>query len=92
LTVPANALAAPAAAPLLGLGLATAAVAPISGSAAAALAWLNGWCAAYLIAVARFIGALPGAQIQSTRALLVLVAGALLGGAYASRGRGVQSS
>jgi len=83
LTVPANALAAPAAAPLLGLGLAAAAVAPVSGSAAAARAWLNGWCAAYLIAVARFIGGLPGAQIQSVRALLVLLAVALLGAAYA---------
>jgi competence protein ComEC len=83
LTVPANALAAPAAAPLLGLGLATASIAPVSASAAAALAWLNGWCAAYLIAVAQFIGGLPGAQIQSTRALLVLLASALLGAAYA---------
>ena len=70
LTIPANALAAPAAVPLLGLGLATTAVAPLSASAAAALAWLNGWCAAYLIAVARLVGGLPGAQIQSTRALL----------------------
>jgi competence protein ComEC len=92
LTVPANALAAPAAAPLLGLGLATAAVAPVSASAAAALAWLNGWCAAYLIAVARFVGGLPGVQIQSTRALFVLLAGALLIAAYASSRRGVPSS
>jgi competence protein ComEC len=92
LTVPANALAAPVAAPLLGLGLTTAAVAPFSSSAAAALAWLNGWCAAYLIAVARFIGGFPGAQIQSTRALLVLLAGAFLIAAYASGGRGVPSS
>jgi competence protein ComEC len=92
LTVPANALAAPAAAPLLGLGLAAAAIAPFSASAAAALAWVNGWCAAYLITVARFIGGLPGAQIRSTRALLVLLAGALLVAAYASRCRGVQPS
>ena len=92
LTVPANALAAPAAAPLLGLGLATAAAAPFSASAAAALAWLNGWCAAYLIAVARLVGGLPGAQIQSTRALLALLAGALLLAAYASGRRGVPSS
>jgi competence protein ComEC len=83
LTVPANALAAPAAAPLLGLGLATAAVAPVSASAAAALAWVNGWFAAYLIAVARLVGGLPGAQIKSTRALLVLLGGALLIAAYA---------
>jgi competence protein ComEC len=91
LTVPANALAAPAAAPLLALGLAAAAVAPFSASAAAALVWANGWCAAYLIAVARFIGGVPGAQIRSTQALLVLLAGAVLLAAYASDGRGLQS-
>jgi len=84
LTVPANALAAPAVVPLLGLALAAAAVAPFSGSAAAALAWLNGWCAAYLVAVARVVGGLPIAQIRSTRALLFLLGGALLLAAYAS--------
>jgi competence protein ComEC len=84
LAVPANALAAPAVVPLLGLALAGAAIAPISGSAAAALAWVNGWCAAYLATVARLIGGLPFAQIQSTRALLVLLAGVLLLAAYAS--------
>jgi competence protein ComEC len=83
LTVPANALAAPVVAPLLGLALGAAAVAPFSASAAAALAWLNGWCAAYLVAVARVVGGLPIAQIKSTRALLVLLAGALLAAAYA---------
>ena len=83
LTIPANALAAPAVLPLLGLALAGAAVAPLSGSAAAALAWLNGWCAAYLVAVARLIGGLPIAQIRSTRALLVLLASGLLLAAYA---------
>ena len=66
-----------------GLALATAAVAPVSPSAAAALAWLNGWCAAYLVAVARLVGGLPFAQIQSTRTLLLLLAGALLAAAYA---------
>jgi competence protein ComEC len=91
LTVPANALAAPAVAPLLGLALAAAAVAPFSASAAAALAWLNGWCAAYLVAVARLVGGLPIAQIKSTRALLLLLAGALLAGAYACPPRWRQS-
>jgi competence protein ComEC len=86
LTVPANALAAPAVVPLLGLALVAAAVAPLSLSAAAALAWLNGWCAAYLIAVAHAIGGLPFAQIQSSRALLALLAGGLLVAAYASGG------
>jgi competence protein ComEC len=92
LTVPANALAAPAVVPLLGLALAAAAVAPISLSAAAALAWLNGWCAAYLVAVARLVGGLPIAQIRSTRALLMLLAGALLAAAYACPPRWRQSS
>jgi competence protein ComEC len=84
LGVPANALAAPAVVPLLGLALATTAVAPLSASAAAALAWVNGWCAAYLIAVAQLVGGLPFAQISSTRALLVGLAGVLLFAAYAS--------
>lgn len=83
LTVPANALAAPAVVPLLGLALAAAAVAPFSSSAAGAIAWLNGWCAAYLVTVARAIGGLPIAQISSTRALLIVLAGAFLFCAYA---------
>jgi competence protein ComEC len=84
LTIPANALAAPVVAPLLGLALASVAVAPLSGGAATALAWLNGWCAAYLVAVARLVGGLPFAQITSTRSLLVLLGLALLAAAYAS--------
>jgi competence protein ComEC len=92
LTVPANVLAAPVVVPLLGLALASAAVAPVSSSAAAALAWLNGWCAAYLIAAARFVGGLPFAQISSTRSLLVLLAGVFFAAAYASGGRGVRQS
>ena len=83
LAVPANALAAPAVAPLLVLALAAAALAPISGTAAVTLAWLNGWCAAYLVLVARLVGGLPFAQVQSSRTLLLLVAGAFLVGAYA---------
>jgi competence protein ComEC len=84
LTVPANALAAPVVVPLLGLALAAAAVAPLSLGAAGVLAWVNGWFAAYLAACARVIGAVPGAQIRSTRALLLVLAGALLITAYAS--------
>jgi competence protein ComEC len=83
LAIPANLLAAPAVVPLLTLALGAAAVAPLSTSAAAALAWLNGWCAAYLAAVARVVGGLPFAQIQSTRGLLALLAGSLLAAAYA---------
>jgi competence protein ComEC len=84
LAVPANLLAAPAVAPLLTLALAATAIAPLSTSAASALVWLNGWCAAYLATVARLVGGLPFAQISSARALLVLLAGALLLAAYAS--------
>ena len=84
LAIPANALAAPAVVPLLGLALAATAIAPFSSGAAAAIAWLNGWCAAYLAGVARLVGGLPFAQIQSTRTLLLLLVGALLTGAYAS--------
>jgi competence protein ComEC len=83
LTVPANALAAPAVVPLLGLALAAAAVAPVSLGAAGVLAWVNGWFAAYLAACARVIGAVPGAQIRSTRALILVLAGVLLVAAYA---------
>jgi competence protein ComEC len=86
LTIPANALAAPVVVPLLGLALASAALAPVSLPAAVALAWLNGWCAAYLATCARLIGGLPGAQIRSTRAMLVLLACALFLAAYASPG------
>jgi competence protein ComEC len=85
LTVPANALAAPAVVPLLGLGLAAAAVAPLSGGAAATLAGLNGWCAAYLAGCARLVGNLPFAQIRSGRAAAALAAGLLLAAAYAWR-------
>ena len=84
LSIPANVLAAPAAVSLLWLALAGAVVAPLSASAATALAWLNGWCAAYLAAVARLIGGLPFAQVQSTRSLLLLLSGVLLAAACAS--------
>jgi competence protein ComEC len=83
LTVPANALAAPAMAPLLALALLTAGLAPVAPAAAGALAWLNGWTAAYLAFCARLVGGLPGAQIRSARAALVLLAGVLLLAAYA---------
>jgi len=83
MAVPANALAAPAVAPLLVLALGATALAPVSASAAAALDWLNGWCAAYLALVARRVGGLPFAQISSTRALLMLLVGVLLAAAYA---------
>jgi competence protein ComEC len=83
LTVPANAAAAPVVAPLLGLALVSALAAPVAHGPAVAVAWANGWCAAYLAACARFFGGLPGAQIRSSAAAALLAAGVLLAAAYA---------
>ena len=85
LTVPANALAAPVVAPLLGLSFATALAHALFPPAAAPLAWLNGWCAAYLAGCARLIGGLPGAQVRSGRGFLALVALGAVAAAYAWR-------
>ena len=85
LTVPANALAAPAVPPLLALAFASALVGPVFPAGATAIAWLNGWCAAYLAACARLVGGLPGAQIRSGRALLALLCVSAMAGAYAWR-------
>jgi competence protein ComEC len=85
LTVPANAFAEPAVAPLLYLAFAAALTAPLFSPAATAVAWLNGWCAAYLAGCARLFGSLPGAQVRSGRAVLVLFVLAIAGGAYAWR-------
>jgi competence protein ComEC len=70
-SVPANALAAPAVAPLLGLAFAAAAVEPVFPSVAVALGWLNGWLAAYLAACAQTIGGLPYAQVSTMTAAVV---------------------
>jgi len=85
LTVPANALAAPAVAPLLGLAFAAALAGLVSPPVAAALAWLDGWCAAYLVTCARAVAAVPGAQVTSGRSLLELLAVAAVAAAYAWR-------
>ena len=74
----ANALAFPVVAPLLGLALACAALDPVLPSGAAALAWTNGWLAAYLAWCARLVGGLPHAQATSLRAVLLLLALAAL--------------
>jgi competence protein ComEC len=92
LAIPANLLAAPAVAPMLALALAATAIAPLSSSAAAVLAWLNGWCAVYLATVARLVGGLPFAQVRSTRALLTVLACALLLAAYAWKPRWQRTS
>jgi len=77
-SVPANALAAPVVAPLLGIALAATALAPALPEAAAALAWLNGWLAAYLAACARLVGGLPYAEAASPGALALLAGVVLL--------------
>src|SRR5919109_2110208 len=73
LTVPANALAAPAVAPLLALAFVAALTGLVSPAAAAWIAWLNGWCAAYLAGCARVVGGVPGAQVTSGRSLVELL-------------------
>ena len=74
-TVLSNAAAAPAMPPLLGLALVDAALDPVLPGAAAALAWANGWLAAYVASCARLVAGLPFATIESPLAV------GLLGGA-----------
>jgi competence protein ComEC len=83
LTIPANVLAAPVMVPLLALAFGSALAAPFLPAVTSVLAAVNGWLAAYIAGCARAIGGLPGAQIHSTRALLLVIAAGLLGAAYA---------
>jgi competence protein ComEC len=83
LTVPANALAEPAMAPLLALALSAALVDPVSPGLASALAWLAAECAAYIALCARVIGGMPYAQITSGGGALSAAAVGLLVAAYA---------
>jgi competence protein ComEC len=83
LAVPANALAAPAMMPLLALALVAAIVDPLFPGLAAAFAGLAAWPAAWIALCARAFGAIPFAQVGSTREALALAAVALLTGAYA---------
>ena len=85
LTVPANALAAPIVAPLLGLAFASALAGLVFAPAAAAIAWVNGWCAAYLALCAQVVGGLPGAQVRSGRSLAILLVLTAPAAAYAWR-------
>ncbi len=71
-TVLANVLAEPAVPFALGLGLLAGVVDPIAPGAATALAWLAGWAAAWIEFVARLVASLPGAQIGSRTALVVV--------------------
>jgi competence protein ComEC len=68
-SVLANAMAEPVVAPLLGFALLCSALDPLVPAAALALAWVNGWLAAYLAWCARSVGGLPGAQIGSALAV-----------------------
>lgn len=72
-TVLANVVAFVAAPLVLGLGLLAAVVEPVSPSAAAGLAALAGWAAAWLELVARVVAELPNAQIGTHAALAVAV-------------------
>ena len=71
-TVPANVAAEPAMPPLIGLALAAAAIEPVFPGAATALAWLAGWCAAWIALVARVVASWPSAQVESPLVLVVL--------------------
>jgi competence protein ComEC len=85
LAVPANAAAAPAVVPLLGLAMSAAVVHPLAPGVSGVLAQVDGLCAAYLAACAKVFGRLPLAQIRSgwaAAALLLLAGGAW---AYACR-------
>jgi competence protein ComEC len=75
-TVPANVAAEPAMPPLIGLALAAAAIEPVFPGVATALAWLAGWCAAWIAFVARVVSGWPSAQVESP--LVFAVLGALI--------------
>jgi competence protein ComEC len=79
-SVPANALAAPVVAPLLALSFAAALANPVSPPAAAMIASVNGWLAAYLAWCARFVAGLPGAVVSSAAGIgaLLLVSSSLV--------------
>lgn len=75
-TVLANVVAFPAAPFVLGFGLLAAVVAPASPSAAAGLAALAGWAAAWLELVTRVVADLPRAQIDAPVVAALTAAGA----------------
>ena len=72
LSVLANGMGEPAVAPILGLGLAASAVGSVLPDAALALAWANGWVAAYLAWCARLVGGLPFSQVSSGTAVAAI--------------------
>ena len=84
LSVLSNALAEPAMPVLLGLAFVTAGLDTISPSAAAVVAWLDGWVAAYIALCAHGIGSLPFAEVKTLRGLAALT-GSLILATYAVR-------
>jgi hypothetical protein len=84
LGIVANALVEIAVGPLLGLAFATAALDPVAPQLAVALAWLNGWIAAYVVFCARAVAAVPFAQVHGRGAALA-AAGSLVAAAYGWR-------
>ena len=73
-TVPANVAAEPAMPVLISLSLAAAATEPVLPGAATALAWLAGWCAAWIALVARVVADWPSAQVESPVAIVLAAA------------------
>ncbi len=73
----ANALVTLAIGPLLGIALLGTLLEPVAPSVAIALAWLNGWLAAYIAACARLVGGLPLAEASSVLAVSALLLGPL---------------
>ncbi|MDO8736823.1 MAG: DNA internalization-related competence protein ComEC/Rec2, partial [Thermoleophilia bacterium] len=73
-TVPANVAAAPVAGPVMLLGTLSILLSPVSPLAAWALNGISAVCTAYLIAVAHFFAAMPGAVYNSgTPGLMAIV-------------------
>jgi competence protein ComEC len=72
-SLPANVLVTLAMEPLLGIALVGSLVEPVAPSIALALAWVNGWLAAYIAACARIVGSLPYAEVASGVAVVTLL-------------------
>jgi competence protein ComEC len=73
-SLPANVLVTLAIGPLLGMALVASLIQPVLPSVAVALAWLNGWLAAYVAECAHVVGGLPFAQVGSGAAVALLLA------------------
>jgi competence protein ComEC len=72
-SLPANVLVVLAMEPLLWIALLGSLVEPVVPSVAVALAWLNGWLAAYIAVCARLVGGLPFAEVGSGVAVAILL-------------------